>query len=97
LSSLEKISKLDIEILIMAHLHILKGAEARAHVSKSIEATRVFRERVRDALKEVHGDQEEAVKRIFHEDYEVRKIIWQERRPYLINLTAQVRTIAEGK
>jgi glyoxylase-like metal-dependent hydrolase (beta-lactamase superfamily II) len=95
LGSLEKISKLNIEILIMAHLHILKGKEARDHISKSIEATRVFRERVQDALKEAHGNQEEAVKRIFHEDYEVRKIIWQERKPYLINLTAQVKTVAE--
>jgi glyoxylase-like metal-dependent hydrolase (beta-lactamase superfamily II) len=95
LGSLEKISKLNIEILIMAHLHILKGKEARDHISKSIEATRAFRERVQDALKEAHGNQEEAVKRIFHEDYEVRKIIWQERKPYLINLTAQVKTVAE--
>jgi 2-aminobenzoylacetyl-CoA thioesterase len=95
LDSLEKISKLDIEFLIMAHLHILKGEEAREHVAKTIEATMVFRQRVQDMLKEAGGNQEEAVNRIFHEDYEVKRIIWQEKRPYLINLTAQVKTIAE--
>ena len=97
LGSLQKISKLNVEILIMAHLHILKGKEARDHVSKTIEATRVFRQRVQNELRTARGDQEKTVNRIFHEDFEVRKIIWQEKRPYLINLTAQVKTIAEGK
>jgi glyoxylase-like metal-dependent hydrolase (beta-lactamase superfamily II) len=97
MDSLEKISRLDVEILVMAHLHILKGEEARDHVSKTIEATRMFRQRVQNELRTARGDQEKTVNRIFHEDFEVRKIIWQEKRPYLINLTAQVKTIAEGK
>lgn len=96
LHSLQKIQELDIEILIMAHVHILKGKKAQEHVTQTIEATRAFRQRIEEELRETGGDQKKTVNRIFHEDFEVRKIIFQDRKPYLINLTAQVKTIAEA-
>jgi hypothetical protein len=79
----------------MAHVHILKGRKAKDHVSKTIEATKAFRQRIEEELREASGDQGKTVNRIFHEDFEVRKIVFQDKKPYLINLTAQVKTIAE--
>jgi hypothetical protein len=56
-----------------------------------------FRRRIEKELAAAHGNQQAAVEKISREDYEERKIVLQEKRPYLINLTAQVKTIAEGK
>jgi len=97
LDSLTKLRRLDIDILIMAHLNILTGDEAQKHLSRSIEATVDFRRRIEKELTAANGNQQETVEKISREDYEEKKIILQEKRPYLINLTAQVKTIAEGK
>ena len=37
------------------------------------------------------------VKKIFQEDYVEKKLIQQEERPFLINLKAQVKAVAERK
>lgn len=37
------------------------------------------------------------VKKIFQEDYVEKKLIKQEERPFLINLKAQVKAVAEKK
>jgi hypothetical protein len=37
------------------------------------------------------------VKKIFREDYVEKKLIKQEERPFLINLKAQVKAVAEKK
>lgn len=97
LDSLTKLRRLDIDILIMAHLNILTGDEVQNHLSRSIEATVAFRGRIEKELAAAHGNQQEAVEKISREDYEEKKIILQEKRPYLINLTAQVKTIAEAR
>jgi glyoxylase-like metal-dependent hydrolase (beta-lactamase superfamily II) len=97
LDSLEKLRRLDIGILIMAHLNILTGDEVQNHLSRSILATVDFRRRIEKELTAAHGNQQAAVEKISREDYEEKRIILQEKRPYLINLTAQVKTIAEGR
>jgi len=95
--SLEKLRRFDIDILIMAHLNILTGDEVQKHLSRSIEATRDFRLRIEEELGAANGNQRAVVEKISREDYEEKRIILQEKRPYLINLTAQVKTVAEGK
>ena len=97
LSSLEKMSRLEVEILIMAHLNIFTGEDVQKHLSRSIQATREFRRRIEKELAAANGNQQAAVEKICREDHEEKKIIRQEKRPYLINLTAQVKTVAEGK
>ena len=95
LDSLEKLRRLDINILIMAHLNILTGEEVQNHLSRSIETTVDFRRRIETELEAAKGNQPAVVEKISREDYEEKKIILQEKRPYLINLTAQVKAIAE--
>ncbi len=97
LDSLTRLRRLDIDTLIMAHLTVLTGDEVQNHLSRSIEATVDFRRRIEEELTAANGNQQEAVEKISREDYEEKGIILQEKRPYLINLTAQVRTVAEGK
>jgi glyoxylase-like metal-dependent hydrolase (beta-lactamase superfamily II) len=97
LRSLEKLQDLEIEILLMGHAHVLTEGEARGIVARAIEATRDFKKRIEQELDFYKGDQEGVVKKIFREDYVEKKLIPQEERPYLINLTAQVKAIAERK
>jgi glyoxylase-like metal-dependent hydrolase (beta-lactamase superfamily II) len=97
LDSLEKLRHLDIDILIMAHLNILTGDEVPEHLSRSVQATLDFRSRIEGELAAAGGNQQAVVEKISREDYEGKKIILQEKRPYLINLTAQVKTIAEAR
>jgi len=66
-------------------------------VTKAIEATKVFGRRIEEELYSLGGDQEAVVKKIFQEDYVEKKLIEQEERPFLINLKAQVKAVAERK
>ena len=94
LESLEKLRRLEVNILVMAHLDILTGDEVQDHLSGSVQATRDFRRRIEEELAAENGNQQAVVEKISREDYEEKKIILQEKRPYLINLTAQVKTVA---
>ena len=63
--------------------------------AEAIEATRDFGERIEKELKSAEGDQEAVVKKIFREDYVEGKLINQEERPFVLNLTAQVKAVVE--
>jgi len=97
LASLEKLACLETDILLMAHYYTLTGEDARGYIAKSIARTKIFRQRIEACLHDLHGDREAVVKRIFREDYEGTGAILQEARPYLINLAAKVKAVAEGR
>jgi len=94
-ASLQKLASLDIEILMMSHLYVVTGEEARTHIARSLEATFSFRKRIQEALERWGGDPEAVVKEIYHEDYEVKKVSFQDPEPYRINLAAKVKAIAQ--
>ncbi len=96
LTSLEKLKNLEIEVLLLGHHYALTG-DAQEMVPKAIEATRAFGQRIEEELKTAGGNQEAVVKKIFREDYVEKKLFNQDERPFLINLTAQVKAIAERK
>jgi hypothetical protein len=48
-------------------------------------------------LNDANADRATVVRRIFKEDYEDTGAILQEERPFLINLEAKVRAVAEGR
>jgi 2-aminobenzoylacetyl-CoA thioesterase len=97
LASLEKLALLDLDILMMSHFFTLTGDDAAGYVSKAIAGTKAFRERIENYLKSADGDRETVVRRIYKEDFEDTGAILQEARPYLINLQAKVRAVAEGR
>ena len=96
LSSLEKLRKLEIDLLMMGHSYVLTEG-AREMITKTIGATKAFGKRIETELSSLRGDQEAVVKKIFQEDYVEKKLIRQEERPFLINLKAQVKAVAEKK
>jgi len=96
-ASLEKLAALDVEILMLSHHYVLTGQEARGYLRASLESTFAFAERIRKYLAESGGDSESVVKRIFKEDHQETGAIQQAERPYLINLAAKVKAVAENK
>jgi glyoxylase-like metal-dependent hydrolase (beta-lactamase superfamily II) len=96
-ASLEKLAALDVEIIMLSHYYVLTGAEARSYLKKSLESTLAFSDRIRSCLAESGGNQESVVKRIFKEDHQDTGAIQQAERPYLINLAAKVKAVAENK
>jgi hypothetical protein len=84
-------------MILMSHFFVLTGDDARGYMAKSIKRTEEFRKRIEDYLNEADGDRSVVVKRIFREDYEDTGAILQDARPYLINLEAKVRAVAEGR
>jgi glyoxylase-like metal-dependent hydrolase (beta-lactamase superfamily II) len=96
LSSLEKLRTLKIDLLLLGH-HFALTEDAQGMIPKAIEATQAYGKRIEEELKANGGNQEAVVKKVFQEDYAERKLINQEERPFLINLTAQVKAVAERK
>jgi glyoxylase-like metal-dependent hydrolase (beta-lactamase superfamily II) len=95
--SLERLALLDVEILMLSHQYVLTDGDARGYLKESLARTRAFRDRIENYLRDASGNQEEAVQRIFREDYLDTGAIQQDQRSYLINLSAKVRAVAAGK
>ncbi|MDI9569753.1 MAG: MBL fold metallo-hydrolase [Pseudomonadota bacterium] len=95
--SLEILSSLAIDTLMMSHFFTLTGTDARDYVGKSLAATREFKARIERCLADSHGDLREVAERIFQEDYAATGAILQDARPYRINLEAKIRVVAEGR
>jgi len=96
-ASHEKLRRLPVEIILMGHGFVLTGQDARGYIEKSLAETWEFRKRIEGDLQQLQKKQEDVVQKIFREDYVERKASYQEPKPYLLNLTAKVRCIAEGK
>jgi len=97
MNSLHKLASLDIEILMMSHFFTLTAEDARGYMKKSIDKTNIFKDRIEGCLADANGDRRSVVQKIFKEDFEDTGAILQDARPYLINLEAKVRVIAEGR
>jgi len=97
MASLEKLATLDIDILAMAHVHILTGDDARKHIGKSIESTVSFKKRIENYLDMFNGDRERVVEAILKEDYDETQPLRQDKNSFLLNLNAKIRVIAEKK
>jgi glyoxylase-like metal-dependent hydrolase (beta-lactamase superfamily II) len=94
LASLEKLKPLKVDLLLLGHFYALT-ADAQDMIAKAIQATLAFGKRIDAELAAQGGNQEAVVKKIFQEDFLEKKLINQEERPFLINLTAQVKAMAE--
>jgi len=96
-ASLEKLLVLDLDLIMMSHYYTLTGEDARGYVARSLEGTKAFQERIVHYLNDAGGDRDAVVRRIHREDYISTAANLQEERPYLINLQAKVRVVAEGR
>ena len=96
-TSLEKVAALDVEILALAHRHILTGDDPRIFLKDSLEATVSFKRRIEDRLDRFNGDREKVVETIFGEEYDETILMQQDKKSFLLNLQAQIRVVAERK
>jgi glyoxylase-like metal-dependent hydrolase (beta-lactamase superfamily II) len=97
LNSLKKLAALDIDLIMMSHFFVLTAEDARGYINRSIDQTELFKERIERYLQDSDGNRKSVVQKIFKEDFEDTGAILQDARPYLINLEAKVRVIAEGR
>ncbi len=95
--SLERLAKLDVEILLLPHVHILMGEDAKQYFAKSLNAARALKERIVKHLNDFNGDREAVVDAIVKEDYDETEAVLQDKRSFLLNLQAKVKAVAEGR
>lgn len=96
LSSLEKLACLPVEILCQGHRLVFVGREEiRKFFERSIDATMTFRKHVLDLLAKPGYSLEKVVLQIKAEQYDTNTGIKQPETPYLMNLRAQVKHLAE--
>ncbi len=88
-NSIEKMKKLDIEIIGLAHGGALIGEDAKNYLEKSLKETILFKERIIEYFKK-YRDREKVIDVIAEEDF---KNISQPKTPYILNLRASVSTI----
>lgn len=95
--SLERLASLDVEILLLPHVHILTGKDAKQHFKKSLEAARQFKERIEAHLDTAGGDRDAAIDALMKSEYDENNAVLQDRRSFLLNLQAKVKAVAERK
>jgi len=96
LSSLRRLAELPAEILCQGHRLVYIGREeVRDFFKKSINETIRFKDHVLDLLERENASLENVVMRIKAEQYDTNPGIKQPETPYLINLRAQVKHLAE--
>ncbi|MBW2631083.1 MAG: MBL fold metallo-hydrolase [Deltaproteobacteria bacterium] len=97
ITSLEKLTALDMDILALGHRNILTGDDIGRYLRDSIETTVSFKENIDRCLDRFSGDREKVVETIFGEIYDETVLMQQDKTSFLLNLRAQVRVVTEGK
>lgn len=96
LSSLERLASLPVEVLCQGHRLVFVGREeVQYFFEKSLEATTNFRKRVLELLAKKGSSLEKVVQQIKEEQWDTNTGVKQPETPYLINLRAQVKHLAE--
>jgi len=95
--SLERLATLDVEILLLPHVHVLTGEDAKKHFVNSLNAAQALKERIENRLDAFNGDRDAAIEAIVKEDYDESQAVLQDKRSFLLNLQAKVKAVAEGR
>jgi len=96
-TSLEKLTTLDIDILALGHRYIVTGDDIGRYLKDSIETTVSFKSHIEEYLDRFNSDREKVVEAILEEVYDKTVLKQQDATSFSINLRAQVRVVAEGK
>ena len=92
-ASMQKLARLEVDVLLLAHLYALTGGDARAHMYDSLVQAEKFRHMVEQLWNESGGDLQgvrEHLKAYEYDRYEGIKIPEQ---AYLLNLEARIKTV----
>jgi 2-aminobenzoylacetyl-CoA thioesterase len=93
-SSLKRLSELDVEVLGQGHHFVFTGEDVRTFLSRSIEGAERFRDRVEGLLAQEGGSVDRVVAIIKKEDYDSNPHLKQPEAAYLLNLTTRVAHLA---
>src|SRR6056297_2975628 len=91
--SMERLTALDVDVLCIAHGCVLTGADARAHMQRTVEYCAYFRDLIEKTLDATGGDVETAKARIKESEYDPLPDPKQPDFAYLINLEAKIRAV----
>lgn len=92
-ASLERLSRLQVKFVGLAHGGIIAGDEARSYFLRSLESTRVFQDEITDLFRK--GQETREVVQTLKERYYDSGKYNQPYRPFMLNLEAKVKQVRE--
>lgn len=92
-ASLERLSRLQVKYVGLAHGGIIAGDEARSYFLRSLESTRAFQDEITDLFRK--GQETREVVQTLKERYFENKKISQPYRAFMLNLEAKVKQVRE--
>ncbi len=95
LESLDILSKIDADMLIMGHKNIFTGKDARDHFPRALEQTVLFKGRIAALIRKNNADFVKVVETIKKEEYDQLPEPKLPEAAYMLNLNAKVRTVAK--
>ena len=95
IQSIERLAKLDVDILCQSHHQVFTGKDARTVINRSIPAALAFKKRVEQLLNEENSQVDKVVARIKSEEYDPQPNPKQPEPAYLLNLHARVKSLAK--
>jgi len=93
--SIERLARLEVDILCQSHHQVFTGEDARTVLERSIPAALEFKKRVEQLLQEENGQVEKVVLRIKSEEYDPQPDPKQPEPAYLLNIHARVKSLAK--
>ncbi len=96
MNSLRKMVNLDVRMILLPHGAILTYEHASDYISRSIAASEIFKDKIIQTIKASNGDIDRVIE-VMSEDPVAKAISEQQgRSAFLLNLKAQVKTVAES-
>lgn len=96
IQSIERLARLEVDILCQSHNQVFTGEEARTVIRRSIPVALKFKRRVEQLLHEENGHVEKVVARIKAEEYDPHPNPKQLESAYLLNINARVKFLAKN-
>ncbi|MEW5725573.1 MAG: MBL fold metallo-hydrolase [Thermodesulfobacteriota bacterium] len=95
LASLERLSRLDVEIFGQGHHYVYLGPEARERIRQAQEQAGKYLAMVERFLREEGGDLDRAAARVKAFEWDPKPLPKQSETAYMLNTMARVRTVRE--
>ncbi len=96
ITSLKRLSCLDIEVLCQGHHFVFTGDDVKRHLDESLKSAQRFRDKVISFLKEEGGSVDRVVELVKAMEYDTNPGPKQPEKAYLINLRTRVAHLAQS-
>jgi glyoxylase-like metal-dependent hydrolase (beta-lactamase superfamily II) len=93
MNSLRKMSVLDVRMILLPHGAVLTEEHAADYISRSIDASRIFKDKILQAIELYNGDMDRVIEAMAEDP--VAKAIGEQqgKSAFLLNLKAQIKTV----